>query len=101
MFNIYAEDDEVHTKSPGTTPLVKTRNVGKHVIDPVRVRWRLLRVPQLRIGELLVEAPLGLGLVVDTVKANDALQEDVQLWVGPGVLGHLKQRKEDVFFPVK
>lgn len=44
-----------------------------------------------------MEAPLGLGLVVDAVEADDALEEDVQLGVRSRILGHLEQRKENVW----
>lgn len=42
-----------------------------------RGRTVLGRVPVARDGELAVQAALGLGLVVDRVEADDALQEDV------------------------
>ena len=101
------------TESTLSAPVVQVRNVGEHVINPVigqscpwRIGRRLYRpvavwrglscTPQSRIGELLVVAPLCLGLIVNSIKPNDSLEENVEFGVRRRVLRDLEQRLEHV-----
>lgn len=87
------------TKSSLASPTVEASDVGVHVINPIPLMtintvtlpfeylnipvtvWRVLpRVPLRRVWVLLVYPPLGLGLVIDTVKPDDPLQENMKLW---------------------
>ena len=61
---------------------------------PVRERRALIRIPQLRIRILLVDPPLRLGLIVDGIEADDALQEYMQLRVRRRVLRNFEKRQE-------
>jgi hypothetical protein len=61
-----------------------------------RLRTILRRVPVLRDGELAVKPALGLGLIVDRVEADDALEEDVELGMGRRVGGDFVQGLKDV-----
>jgi hypothetical protein len=63
---------------------------------PVTIRWAILDIPALGVRELLVRPPLGLRLIVDRVKADDTLKEDVQLRVRARILGDLEERLEEV-----
>lgn len=56
----------------------------------------LRSVPVLGERELAVQPPLGLGLVVDAIEADDSLEEDVQLGVGRRVASNLEQGSKDV-----
>lgn len=77
-------------------PDVQGSHVGKQVIDPVSVRWVLLGVPLFRWRILPVQSSLDLALVVNTVKANHTLEENVELGVGGRVLRDFIERPEYV-----
>jgi hypothetical protein len=41
--------------------------------------------------------PLDLGLVIDSVKTNNALKENVKFWVAPWIPRHFEQRSEHIY----
>ena len=47
-----------------------------------------------------MDPPLNLGLIVNSIEANHALEENVKLGVTLGVLRHLKERTEDVWMSI-
>ena len=77
-------------------PDVQGSHVGKQVINPVGVWWVLLGVPFFRGWVLPVQSSLDLALVVNTVKANHSLEEEVERRVARGVLGDFVERPEYV-----
>lgn len=77
-------------------PCVERRHVGKHEVDPVAVRRVLFSIPLLGDWELAVQSPLGLALIVNAVKTNHALQEDVQLRMAVRILRDFEQGLEDI-----
>lgn len=83
-------------ESSALPPIVERRNIGKHEVDPIAVRRVLLGVPFAGNRILAVEPTFRLALVIDTIKSNHALQEDVKLGVAGGVLGHFEQWLEHV-----
>jgi hypothetical protein len=56
----------------------------------------LREVPKARVRELLVDPPLNLGLIVNGIEADHALEEDMKLRVCLRVLRHFKEGAEDV-----
>jgi len=101
------------TKTPDATPVVQTSHISKHVVNPgkeykdecqsksmvsppIRIRWRLLSVPEPGVREFFMNSTLNFRFVINSIKTNNALQEDVQLWMSGRVFGYLKQWAEDI-----
>lgn len=76
--------------------MVQASNVRKQVVQPVRVRRRLFCVPELGVGELLVESTFSLRFIINAIKPNYTLEENVKFGMGCRVLGHFKKRLEDI-----
>lgn len=106
------------TEASNASPLIQSSHVSIHVVDPdkeddhkkralsqsklrgcspVRVRRILLVIPLAWERILLVNPRFCLRFVVHGIKANNALQENVQLWVGARILRHLEQGSKDVY----
>lgn len=64
---------------------------------PVRVWWRLFRIPESRIRILFIQPPFSLGLIVHSIEGDYPLQKHMQLGVRRGVLRHFKQRSEYIY----
>lgn len=61
----------------------------------------LRRVPIFRQREFAVQPPFSFRLVIDTVEADDTLQEDVQLGMARWVTSDFEERVEDVCVSLK
>lgn len=83
-------------ESTALPPVIERGNIRKHEVDPIAIRWVLLGVPFAGNGVLPVEPTFRLALVIDTIKSNHPLQEDVKLGMTGGVFGDFKQRLEHV-----
>lgn len=84
------------TETTSLAPSVERRHVGVHVVQPIAVWWTLARVPHFGRWELAVQTTLRLAFVIDTVKANDTLKEDVKLRMRCRILCDFKQRLKDI-----
>lgn len=84
------------TESTLLAEAVETGHVGKHVVDVVAVGRVHRSVPDARVRVLLVDTTLGLGLIVDRVETNDALEENMELGVARRIASDLEQGLEDV-----
>ena len=77
-------------------PSIQGGHVCEQIVNPVGV-WRvLLRIPFFGWGKFAVQARLNLALIIDTVEANDPLQEDVKFRVAGRVLRNTIKRLEDI-----
>ena len=85
-------------------PDIQRGHVGKQVINPVSVRWILLGVPLFRRWILSVKSSLNLALIVNTVKADHTLKENVELRVARRVFRDFVERSkyvdDDLFISV-
>jgi hypothetical protein len=72
----------VLTEPPRSSPCIQRRHVGEHVVQPVTVWWRLCCIPRFGSRELAVKPTFRFRLVIHTVEANNALEEDVKFGVG-------------------
>ena len=77
-------------------PNIERCNVREKVVHPVAVGRVLLGGPFLGGREFPIYPSFHLAFIVDTVKANDSLQKDVEFRVAGGILGNFKQWLEDV-----
>ena len=77
-------------------PDVQRGHIGKQVINPVSVGWVLLGVPLFRRWILPVKSSLNLALIVNTVKADHTLKENVKLRVARRVFRDLVERPKNV-----
>ena len=83
-------------ESSALTPVVEGSDVGKHEVQPVSVGRVLFSVPFPGDRIFSVQPALGLAFIVNTVKSDHSLEEDVKLGVAGRILRHLKQWLEDI-----
>mmetsp|Transcript_20800 Transcript_20800/g.79762 ORF Transcript_20800/g.79762 Transcript_20800/m.79762 type:complete len:223 (-) Transcript_20800:907-1575(-) len=75
---------------------IEPAQVAVHVVHLVREGRVLTGRPVGRARDALLNEPLRLALVVNTVKGDDVLQELCQLGVGVGPQCRLEERRKDV-----
>ena len=78
-------------------PHIQRCHIGEEMVDPIRIRRVLLRIPLLWCRELSVQPRFNLAFVINTIEANNALQENVELGINGWILGHLVERLEDIY----
>jgi hypothetical protein len=78
-------------------PIVQGHQIRVEVVDPIAIRWVLLGIPDFWYWELFEESTLNFTFIVDAIKTNHSLEEDVQLWVAGWVFGDFKEWLENVF----
>lgn len=60
----------------------------------------MFSVPHFGGRELAIKSPLRFGFIVDRVKPNDSLKENMKLRMGRGVLSYFKQGLENVLVTI-
>jgi len=83
-------------KIPLLPPSVQTRHIREQIIKIITVRGILFGIPLIGGGEFAVQSAFGFRFIVDTVETDDALEENVQFWMGLRVLCYFEERLEDV-----
>jgi len=77
-------------------PLIQRSHVCEEMVDPVSV-WRVLfGVPLLRRWIPSIQANFGFAFIINAIKAHDALQENMELFMLRRVLGDFVKRLEYV-----
>lgn len=77
-------------------PLVERSHISEQMIDPIRV-WRvLLSIPFLRWWIPSIQANFRLAFIINAIKADDALQKNMELLMLRGILGDFVKRLEYV-----
>ncbi len=77
-------------------PLIQRNHISEEMIDPVRV-WRvLLSIPFLRRRIPSIQANFRLAFIINAIKADDALQKHVELFMLRRILGGSVKRLEYV-----
>lgn len=71
-------------------PVIEGGDVGEHKIDPMAIRRVLFGIPIFGNRILPVEPPFCFAFIIDAVKSDNPLEENMKLGVAARILSNLK-----------
>lgn len=72
------------------SPKIERRHVSEHKVNPIGVGRVLFGIPRPRNWILPIQTAFGFALIIDTIKADNTLEKDVQFRVAARILCHFE-----------